>query len=156
IVRPNTTTCPAVAGTDCAYGASTRNDSARENLLFLVEIAPVLHHAVEIGGPNDFNARRARYFPRNRRPFPGTPQDNGTGLQPNQPYGALVRLQPNTTTNTQPALIRMINAGLLNHPFHPHGNHTTEIAQDGRVVPRTEHFGETIGSGQTLDYLIRW
>ena len=24
-----------------------------------------------------------------------------------------------------PALIRMINVGALNHPFHPHGNHTT-------------------------------
>jgi Multicopper oxidase len=157
IVRPNTATCPAVAGTSCAYGASTRYDSGREYLLLLGEIDPVLHHAVEIGsGTYDLNARRARYFTVNGRSFPDTIQDNGTGLQPNQPYGALVRLQPNTSTSTQPSLIRMINAGLLNHPFHPHGNHTTEIAQDGRVVPRTEHFGETIGSGQTLDYLIRW
>src|SRR5215471_96244 len=157
IVRPNTTTCPAVAGTNCAYGASTRYDSGREYLLLLSEIDPVLHHAVETGtGTYDLNARRARYFFVNGRAFPDTIQDNGTGLQPNQPYGALVRIQPNTATNTQPAVIRMINAGLLNHPFHPHGTHTTEIAQDGRVVPRTEHFGETIGSGQTLDYLIRW
>ena len=157
IVRPNATTCPAVAGTSCAYDASTRYDSGREYLLLLSEIDPVLHHAVETGtGTYDLNARRARYFFVNGRAFPDTIQDNGTGLQPNQPYGALVRLQPNTGTSTQPALIRMINAGLLNHPFHPHGNHTTEIAQDGRVVPRTEHFGETIGSGQTLDYLIRW
>src|SRR5215472_4139583 len=144
VVRPNATTCPPVAGTNCAYGASTRYKSDGEYLLLLAEIDPVLHHAVEIGvGTYDLNARRPRYFTVN-------------GLQPNQPYGALVRLQPNTAANTQPTLIRMINAGLLNHPFHPHGNHTTEIAQDGRVVPRTEHFGETIGSGQTLDYLIRW
>ena len=157
IVRPNATTCPAVAATNCAYGASTRYDSGREYLLLLAEIDPVLHHAVETGGGTyDLNARRARYFTVNGRSFPDTIQDNGTGLQPNQPYGALVRLQPNTPASNQPALIRMINAGLLNHPFHPHGNHTTEIAQDGRVVPRTEHFGETIGSGQTLDYLIRW
>jgi hypothetical protein len=156
IVRPNATTCPAVAGTDCAYGASTRYDSGREYLLLLSEIDPVLHHAVETGGTYDLNARRARYFAVNGREFPDSIQDNGTALQPNQPYGALVRLQPNTATNTHPALIRMVNAGLLNHPFHPHGNHTTEIAQDGRVVPRTEHFAETIGSGQTLDYLIRW
>ena len=57
----------------------------------------------------------------------------------------------------------MINAGELNHPFHPHGNHTREIAQDGRLLgavggvdASTEHFGETIGSGQTLDFLLRW
>src|SRR5499427_1361110 len=145
IVRPNTTTCPAVAGTNCAYGASTRYDSGREYLLLLAEIDPVLHHAVELGtGTYDLNARRARYFTVNGRAFPDTLQDNGTALQPNH------------AANTPPTLIRMINAGLLNHPFHPHGNHTTEIAQDGRVVPRTEHFAETIGSGQTLDYLIRW
>jgi hypothetical protein len=157
VVRPDAATCPPVAGTNCAYGASTRYDSGREYLLLLSEIDPVLHHAVEIGGGTyDLNALRPRYFTVNGRAFPDTLQDNGTALQPNQPYGALVRLQPNTAASTQPALIRMVNAGLLNHPFHPHGNHTTEIAQDGRVVPRTEHFGETIGSGQTLDYLIRW
>src|SRR5262249_34308234 len=135
IVRPDTTTCPLVAGTGCAYGASTRYDSGREYLLLLSEIDPVLHHAVEINTgtsgttlPYDLNARRARYFFVNGRAFPDTIQDNGTDLQPNQPYGALVRLQPNTAANTQPAVIRMINAGLLNHPFHPHGNHTTEIA----------------------------
>src|SRR5262252_8927183 len=157
VVRPNTTTCPAVPGTNCAYGASTRYNSGGEYLLLLAEIDPDLHHAVETGnGTYDLNARRPRYFTVNGREFPDTLQDNGTALQPNQPYGALVRLQPNTAANTQPTLIRMINAGLLKHPFLPHGNHTTEIAQDGRVVPRTEHFGETIGSGQTLDYLIRW
>lgn len=156
VVRPNTTTCPVVAGTDCAYGPGTRFDTGREYLLLLNEIDPNLHHAVETGGTYDFNALRNRYFAINGREFPDTIQDNGTSLLPNQPYGSLVRLQPNTATNTQPALIRMINAGELNHPFHPHGNHTTEIAQDGRPVAPTEHFGETIGSGQTLDYLIRW
>src|SRR6516162_6350504 len=156
VVRPSTATCPPVAGTNCAYGASTRYNSGNEYLLLLAEIDPDLHHAVETGGTYDLNTRRPRYFTVNGREFPDTLQDNGTALQPNQPYGSLVRLQPNTAANPQPTLIRMINAGLLNHPFHPHGNHTTEIAQDGRVVPRTEHFGETIGSGQTLDYLIRW
>src|SRR6516165_9944678 len=157
VVRPNTTTCPAVAGTNCAYGASTRYGSSQEYLLLLAEVDPVLHHAVETGsGTYDLNALRPRYFTVNGREFPDTLQDNGTALQPNQPYGSLVRLQPNTAANPQPTLIRMINAGLLNHPFHPHGNHTTEIAQDGRAVPRTEPSGETIASGQTLADLIRW
>src|SRR5262249_8531500 len=85
-----------------------------------------------------------------------TIQDNGSGLLPNQPYGALVRLQPNSAADNQPALIRMINVGALNHPFHPHGNHTKQIAQDGRLVAPTEHFGETIASGPTEDFLLRW
>jgi FtsP/CotA-like multicopper oxidase with cupredoxin domain len=158
VVRPNATNCPVVAGTDCAYGPATRFDAKREFLLLLNEIDPDLHHAVEVGGTAayDVNALHNRYFAINGREFPDTIQDNGTALLPNQPYGALVRLQPNTATSTQPALLRMLNAGALNHPFHPHGNHTRQVGQDGRPVAPTEHFGETIGSGQTLDYLLRW
>jgi hypothetical protein len=150
VVRP-------AAGPNFAYNsAATQFDPSREYLLLLNEIDPDLHHAVETGGTYDINALHNRYFAINGREFPDTVQDNGSGLLPNQPYGALVRLQPNSPANTQPALLRMINAGVNNHPFHPHGNHTREIAQDGRLVASTEHFGETIGSGQTLDYLLRW
>ncbi|MFF5290921.1 multicopper oxidase domain-containing protein [Paractinoplanes globisporus] len=149
IVRP-------AAGPALAYGTSTAFDPSREYLLLLSEIDSDLHHAVETGTAYDVNARRDRYFAVNGREFPDTIQDNGSGLLPNQPYGALVRIQP-TTPTTAPALIRMINVGALNHPFHPHGNHTTQIAQDGRLLPvPTEHFGETIASGQTVDFLLRW
>ena len=156
IVRPST-------GANLAYGASTQFDPGREYLLLLSEIDPELHHAVEVGAPYDINALRTRYFSINGRQFPDTIQDNSSVLLPNQPYGALVRIQPNTPTNTQPALIRMINAGLQNHPFHPHGNHTRQIAQDGRLLTSpggasasTEHFGEIVSSGQTQDFLLRW
>jgi hypothetical protein len=71
-------------------------------------------------------------------------------------------VQPTSPTD-KPALIRMVNAGTSNHPFHPHGNHTSLIAQDGRLLTSptgasaaTEHFGETIGAGQTEDFLLRW
>ncbi|WP_460492584.1 multicopper oxidase domain-containing protein [Dactylosporangium cerinum] len=155
IVRPAT-------GANYAYGATTQFDASREYLLLLSEIDPDLHHAVETGGTYDVNSRRDRYFAVNGREFPDTIQDNGSALLPNQPYGSLVRIQPNSGTNPQPALVRMINAGALNHPFHPHGNHTTQIAQDGRPLSpgggaaSTEHFGETIASGQTQDFLLRW
>jgi len=155
IVRP--ASCAA-----CAYGPTTRFDPVREFLLLLAEIDPDLHHAVETGGTYDANALHNRYFTINGRSFPDTIQDNGSVLLPTQPYGALVRIQPNTPTSA-PALLRMINAGLDNHPFHPHGNHTREIAQDGRLLlapngaaASTEHFGETVGAGQTIDYLLRW
>jgi hypothetical protein len=155
VVRPS-------AGSGLAYNAATAFDPNREYLLLLSDIDPFLHHAVETGGTFDVNARRDRYFAVNGRQFPDTIQDNGSGLLPNQPYGALVRIQPTTSTSA-PALIRMINVGALNHPFHPHGNHTTQIAQDGRLLVGpggapafTEHFGETIGSGQTEDFLLRW
>ena len=148
---------PSAANT--AYGdVATQFDPSREYLMLLADMDPFLHHAVETGTTYDFNSRDNRYFTINGRSFPDTIQDNGSGLLPNQPYGALVRIRPtNSTASTLPALIRMVNAGVDNHPFHPHGNHTTQIAQDGRLLPTpTEHFGETIASGQTLDYLLRW
>ena len=150
VVRPT-------LGDDYAYSnAGTQFAPGREYVLLLSDIDPDLHHAVEVGGTYDVNTLRNRYFAINGREFPDTIQDNGSALLPNQPYGALVRLQPNTATDNRPALIRMINVGAVNHPFHPHGNHTRQIAQDGRLVASTEHFGETIGSGQTEDFLLRW
>src|SRR5262249_6382086 len=122
VVRPDTAPCPSGPQTHCAYRPNTREGSRQEYPPLPAADQPVLHHAVEIGsGTYDLNARRPRYFTVNGREFPDTLQDNGTALQPNQPYGALVRLQPNTIPDhTRPTLIRMINAGLLNHPFHPH------------------------------------
>ena len=88
-------------------------DPTREYLLLLTEIDPDLHHAVETGGTYDFNDA-AQPLLRDQRPR--VPRhDPGQRLArccPNQPYGALVRIQPNDRRATpQPALIRMLNAG---------------------------------------------
>ena len=154
VIRPS-------AGATFAYDASsTEFGSGLEFMLILAEIDPALHHAVETGGTYDFTTLHNHYFTVNGRSFPDTLQDNGSDLLPTQPYGALVRIPAHTP---KPALIRMLNAGADNHPFHPHGNHTREIAQDGRLFlgpggarASTERFGETIGSGQTKDYLLSW
>jgi FtsP/CotA-like multicopper oxidase with cupredoxin domain len=161
IIRPT----GAGFGPSYAYdNASTKFSSSREYLLLLSDIDPDLHHAVETGHTYDFTTKHDRYYMINGRDFPDTVQDNGTPLLPDQPYGALVRIEPNSAaTNPDPALIRMINVGTDPHPFHPHGNHTRQISQDGRLLlspggspATTEHFGETIGSGETRDYLLRW
>jgi FtsP/CotA-like multicopper oxidase with cupredoxin domain len=150
---------------DWAYGdASTQFDPQREYILILSEIDPQLHNAVETHGVYDITKLHNRYFTINGRSFPDTIQDNGVSWLPSQPYGALVRVKPyNPTLNPRPALIRMVNAGLLNHPFHPHGNHLRMIAQDGRrfLTPTgaeasSEHFSETIASGSTEDMLFKW
>ena len=149
---------------DHAYDASTRFDPSREYLILLSEIDPDLHHAVETGGTYDFTTLHSRYFALNGRAFPDTLQDNGVPWLPNQPYGALVRVKPyDPVRNPLPALIRMANVGVLNHPFHPHGNHLRQVAQDGRPLrspggadASSEHFAETIGSGQTEDFLFTW
>jgi hypothetical protein len=128
-----------------------------EYLIMLNELDPDLHHAVETGTAYDPTTLHNRYFNVNGREFPDTIQDNGVAWLPDQPYGAMIRIKPyNATTNPLPALVRMIDVGELNHPFHPHGNHFRQIAQDGRPLANSEHFGETIGSGQTQDYLFSW
>ena len=131
IVRP-------AGNPDRAYDdASTAFNPNKEFLLLLNEIDPELHHAVETGATYDFTTLHNRYFAVNGREFPDTILDNGVPWLPNQPYGALVRVQPycnpanpadplnpptctaSSTPNNLPALIRMINVGELNHPYHP-------------------------------------
>jgi multicopper oxidase len=151
---------------DWAYGdVSTRFDPAREYLLIFHEIDPFLHHDVETGESiYDFNALHNRYFTITGRSFPDTIADNAVTWLPTQPYGSLIRVKPyNATQNSLPALVRVVNAGLLNHPFHPHGFHLRVIAQDGRrlLTPAgadasSEHFGDVIGSGQTQDTLFKY
>jgi FtsP/CotA-like multicopper oxidase with cupredoxin domain len=149
---------------DYAYDAPTQFNAGREYLVLLAEIDPDLHAAVETGGTYDFTAVHNRYFTVNGREFPDTIADNGVSWLPGQPYGALIRIQPyDPARNPLPALIRMINVGVDNHPFHPHGNHLSLIAQDGRLFrtpvntdASSEHFAETIGSGQTEDFLLKW
>lgn len=156
IVRP-------AMGSDYAYNdATTRFDPAREYLLLLHDIDPALHSAVERSQPYDLTTKRDRYFTINGRSFPDTIADNGVPWLSKQPYGALVQVTP-ATPSSLPALIRYANAGLSNHPMHPHGNHLRVIGRDGRLLrgPASEdtsfeNFTRTIGSGQTYDLLFKW
>ena len=164
IVRP-------AGGADYAYNLpggspdpSTRFDPNREYLLLLNEIDPALHRAVELGQPYNFSVFNDDYWQVNGRSFPDTLSENFAPWLPSQPYGALVQVEPyNAQTNPLPALIRYANAGAVNHPFHPHGNHLRVIARDGRMLrgpggqdTSFEDFTRTIGSGQTYDLLFKW
>lgn len=154
IVRP-------ALGASYAYNdPSTKFDPAREYLLLLHDIDPALHAAVEQAQAFDITTKHDRYYTVNGRMFPDTIADNGAPWLTTQPYGAMVQVYPyDATINPDPALIRYANAGLSNHPMHPHGNHLRVIARDGRVLPDDtsyENFTRTIGSGQTTDLLYWW
>jgi FtsP/CotA-like multicopper oxidase with cupredoxin domain len=156
VVRPS-------LGANYAYNdASTEFDPNREYLLVLNEIDPALHRAVELGRPYDFSRFNDDYWQVNGRSFPDTIAENFAAWLPTQPYGALVQVEP-CGSNSCRALIRYANAGEVNHPFHPHGNHLRVIARDGRLLrgpggedASYEDFTRTIGSGQTYDLLFRW
>ena len=155
IVRP-------AMGANFAYNdADTQFDPDQEYLLLMHEIDPNLHRAVELGQPFDVTTRHDRYWTINGRGFPDVLLDNGYPLLPNQPYGALVRVNaedPDLNPNALPALVRYANPGTVSHPFHPHGDHLDVIAQDGRLLGnnRLETFTRTMPAGGTADLLFTW
>ena len=157
VVRP--------AGTpDCAYDcAQTRFDPSTEYVMLLSEMDPALHHAIEFGLKYDVTTLHPRYWLINGRAFPDTIAPNNSSWTPSQPYSALVHVTvtdpaANIVPAQQPALVRYLNAGSRNHPFHPHGQNGRVIARDASplVDPTNadasyETFSSTIGSGQTWD-----
>jgi FtsP/CotA-like multicopper oxidase with cupredoxin domain len=156
IVRP-------AMGANFAYNDADTGFS-KEFLILMHDIDPDLHHKVEIGQSFKITTKHDRYWTINGRAFPDTIAENDAAWLPNQPYGALVQLQPyDTSQNPLPILIRMANASSSNHPFHPHGNHLRSIARDGRLLEgpggedaSMENFTRTIGSGQTYDLVFKW
>ena len=137
----------------------TEYDPKREFLLVIHDIDNELHQAVEQGEPYDISIKHDRYWTINGRSFPDSIAPNNVPWLPNQPYGALVWVEasPDPENLPLPAMIRYINAGLENHPYHPHGNHMRVIGRDGRQLSLPfENFGTTIGSGQTYDLQFWW
>lgn len=147
---------------------NTRSDSTfnarREFLYLLSDIDPIIHRAVERGQAADFNSLRPRYFLINGRSMPDTISPNRASWLPTQPYGAMVRIQPyNATSNPDPALVRYLNAGEVNYPFHPHGSDQRVIARDGHPLTTPagtdasyDKFLIDVGPGQTWDTLLSW
>lgn len=164
IVYPDSVRTQAYAGHEF--------DPEHEYLLIFHEMDPVFHTNVELaalaGGTTDAEVladyepltRHNRYWTINGRAFPDTVAENGTPLLPFQPYGSMVQINaddPSDGYSQLPSLVRYGNAGLDNHAFHPHGNHLTLIAQDGRLLPdEIESFTKTVASGQTYDILASW
>ena len=161
IVRP-------IKGSNYAYNRddSIFNPSA-EYVMLLSEVDPALHQAVERGQNYDITQNHPRYWMINGRSFPDTIADNNAAWLPTQPYGSLVHMQTYSSDtaapSNKPALVRYLNAGMLNHPFHPHGNHGRVIGRDGRALQGPvsedlsyEKFLILIGSSQTWDVTYQW
>ncbi len=165
VVRPSGNTCPATA---ISCQVNNRADSAysptHEYVFMLSEVDPDLHLAVERKQPIDWKAFRARYFMINGRSMPDTLAPNNASWLPNQPYGALVHIRPfDAAANPLPAVIRYLNAGSVNYPFHPHGSDERVINKDGRALagPTGQDlaylkYDIDVKPGQTVDALMDW
>lgn len=156
VVRP-------ALGPNFAYNDQSTQFSD-EFLLILHESDPVLHRLVDPNitpfGVFDQTTRHDRYWTINGRSMPDTVLDNSYPLLPNQPFGALVQVEaedPDLNPNIVPILVRYANPGTVDHPFHPHGDHLTVMAQDGRLLGAPiDRFARTVAAGQTVDLLFTW
>ncbi|MCA9916365.1 MAG: multicopper oxidase domain-containing protein [Anaerolineales bacterium] len=174
IVRPSSV--PA-GGPDPnpAHYAYDRSDSvftgSEEFLVLLSEIDPYQHQAAENGLPYNLNNYKARYWLINGRGFPDSIADNYASWLPTQPYGALARIHAFNDTvspsdpnyHPYPGMIRYLNVGTEDYPFHPHGNNGLVIGRDGRSLEGSagedlsfEKFDINIGPGQTWDVIFKW
>ena len=152
--------------------APTASSRPREEFMVLLsEIDPYQHQAVESGLPFNLNNYHPRYWLLNGRGFPDThrrqlrvlaaePALRRAGADP-----LLQHQVPPTDPNYHPypGLIRYLNVGTENYPFHPHGNNGLVIGRDGRALEGPagedlsfEKFAVNIGPGQTWDVIFQW
>jgi hypothetical protein len=133
-----------------------------EYVMLLSELDPALHQAVEFGQAYDVTQLHPRYWLVNGRAFPDTIAPNNAAWLPSQPYSSLVHIPVTDPTQPggvhPPALVRYLDAGSRNHPFHPHGQNGRVIARDATPLLSStnadlsyETYSFSIGSGQTWD-----
>jgi len=161
VVRP-------AANPDYAYAdAGTKFNPSHEYIYVLSEVDPALHLAVEQGKPFPWNSYQPRYFMINGRSMPDTVAPNFAAWLPSQPYGALVHIEPydaTTEMGQRPALIRYVNVGTVNYPFHPHGADERVIGIDARQLVGAadgkdlsyDKFLVDVAPGQTVDAEVVW
>ncbi len=153
---------PAMGATFAFDRADSEFSAGEEFMVLLSEIDPIQHQAVERGLAFDMRNYHPRYWFVNGRGFPDSVADNGATWLPTQPYGALARIHPKPP-GTLPGMIRYLNVGTEDFPFHPHGNNGLVIGRDGNPLEGPagedlsfEKFAINIGPGQTWDVVFRW
>ncbi len=156
LVRPS-------SGANFAYERADSQFAPGDDFMVLLsEVDPNLSMAVQRGRSFNMNNYRPRYWFLNGRGFPDSIADNGATWLPSQPYGALARIYPKPP-GTLPGMIRYLNVGTEDFPFHPHGNNGLVIGRDGHPLEGSagedlsfEKFAVNIGPGQTWDVIFRW
>ena len=133
--------------------------------ILLTEMDLNIHNAVANGVGHRHDRRRHHvFFPVywfiNGRAAPDTMLADGVPWLPHQPYGAMAMMHPG-----EKVLLRLIGGGRDLHPFHHHGNNSTIIARDGRLLASAPGAGAdlavsdftiTVAPGSTVDAIFTW
>jgi len=153
---------PAAGATHAFNRADSEFTAGDEFMVLLSEIDPYLNDKVLNRKSFNMNNYHPRYWLVNGRGFPDSIADNNASFLPNQPYGALARVYPKPP-GTLPGMIRYLNVGTEDFPFHPHGNNGLVIGRDGHPLEGAggedlsfEKFAINIGPAQTWDVIFRW
>lgn len=144
-----------------AYGAAA-SAYVHEYLYFLSEIDPEVHKRVEFGfidSVDNTTVAPVLWFVNGRNAPDVLAPDNAPWM-PHQPYSAITRMHPG-----ERVLMRVVGGGRDLHPWHHHGNHSLQIARDGRLLESApgagpdlavENFTIQIHPGATYDAIFSW
>ena len=156
IVRPSMGPNFVNNRTDSQFNPNT------EFLVLLSEIDPYLNQAVERGQNFNMANYHPRYWLINGRGFPDSFAPNFASWLPNQPYGALARVEPYVEGDPW-SLTRYISVASVDLPMHPHSKSALITGRDGRTLQGSagqdlayENFSVPMDPGGTWDGLFRW
>ena len=133
-----------------------------EFLFLLSEMDDKLHALVEQGQLAQVDTTRwwPVYWFMNGRTGPDTMVETNAPWLPTQPYDCMPMFRPG-----ERVLMRVIGGGRDPHPLHHHGNNSTIIARNGRVLASAPANGPDLGEsvftipsvpGETVDALFSW
>jgi len=133
-----------------------------EFLFLLTEMDENIHDLVEQGRMSEVDT--TTFFPvywfMNGRTGPDTMLESNAPWLPTQPYNCMPMFNPG-----QKVLMRVIGGGRDSHPLHHHGNNSTIIARDGRLLESTPGAGPDLAQsvftipthpGMTTDAFFTW
>jgi hypothetical protein len=155
---------PVVMGEVMERQAYAHPDTAfdHEFLFLLTEMDYRIHTLMEQGRMAEVNTTKwwPVYWFMNGRTGPDTMVESGASWLPTQPYDCMPMFHPG-----ERVLMRVIGGGRDPHPLHHHGNNSTIIARDGRMLSSSPSAGLDIAEsvftipsmpGGTVDAIFTW